>query len=211
MGGRVQQLHLRPAVIAHPLQIDVYQRLEHVDALGPLDGKHRPNRADVGEDHLLARRFGPLARQVGADPSDDFLPVAGIDDDDVERLSVGIVIIAHQHVVENAADVVRDQRIADLAQLHVGHAAGEQFGQKDGRAGPLEPQPAHVRNIGDGHGISRGVVFLDDRSILHRHGPAGEIDHPSAVGHVPIKKRGSQQVRVHTVCRRARWIGKDGF
>ena len=45
--------------------------------------------------------------------------------------------------------VVGDQRVADLAELHVGHAAGEQLGQEDGRPGPLEPQPAHVRDVGD--------------------------------------------------------------
>ena len=163
-----------------------------------MDGEHGPQPAEVGEDHLAAGNFGTLAGQVGVDPIDDLLPVAGIDHDDIERLAVGIVVVAHQHVVEDAAFVVGDQRIADLAEFHVGHAAGEQFGQEDGRARPFEPQPAHVGNVGDGHGVAGGRMFVDDRRILHRHGPAREIDHPRPVGHVPVKKRGSQQRGVHT-------------
>ena len=99
---------------------------------------------------------------------------------------MGIVVVADQHVVEDSAGVVGDQRVADLAQFHVGHAAGEQFGQEDGRAGPLEPQPAHVRDVGHAHRRADGQVFFDDRGVLHRHGPAGEVDHPPAVGNMPI-------------------------
>ena len=34
-----------------------------------------------------------------------------------------------------------------------------------------------------------GQVLLDDRRVLDRHGPAGEIDHPPAVGNVPVIER----------------------
>ena len=85
--------------------------------------------------------------------------------------------------------VVGDQRVADLAEFHVGHAAGEQFGQEDGRPGPLEPQPAHVRDVGDAHGRAGGQVFFDDRGVLDRHGPAGEVDHPRPVAAMPGSKR----------------------
>ena len=103
-----------------------------------------------------ARSFG----QMGVDPLDDLGPVAGIDHQQEERLAVAIVIVADQHVVEDSALVVGDQRIADLAQFHVGHAAGQQFGQKDGRPGPLEAQPAHVRDVGDAHGRARWPSVL---------------------------------------------------
>ena len=81
---------------------------------------------------------------------------------------------------------------AILDQLHVGHAAREQFRQKDGRARSFEPQPAHMGNVGDGHRVAGNRVLVDDRRILDRHGPACEIDHPCTVCHVPVKQRGPQ-------------------
>ncbi len=165
--------------------------------LGPWMANMAQTALTFGENHLMARLFGPLSRQMGLDPLDDFQPVAGVDDNDVKRLPEGIVVVAHQHVVEDAALIVGHERVADLAQFHVGHAASEQFSQKNRRAWPFEPQPAHVRNISDCNGISRGGMLFDDRRILHRHGPAGEIDHPCAVGDMPVKKRRSQQIRIH--------------
>ena len=41
--------------------------------------------------------------QMGADPIDDLRPVAGVDHQEEERLAVGVVVIADQHVVENSA------------------------------------------------------------------------------------------------------------
>jgi hypothetical protein len=40
-------------------------------------------------------------------------------------------------------------------------------------------------------------VFFGDRRVLHRHRPAGEINHPSAVLNVPIMKRGAGQFSRH--------------
>ena len=131
-------------------------------------------------------RSARCAGQMGVDPIDDLGPVRGVDHHEEERLAGGVVIIADQHVVEDSAVVVGDQRVADLVQLHVGHAAREQLGQKDGRAGALESQPAHVRDVDDAHGRADGRVLFDDRRVLHGHGPAGEIDHASAMRHVPI-------------------------
>ena len=144
-------------------------------------------------------RPAPLGRQMGADPADDLLAVAGIDHHDVERLAVVVVVVADQDVVEDAAVLVGHQRVADLAQAQVGHAAGERFGQEDGRPGPLEPQPAHVRDVGQADGLSRGVVLLDDRGVLDRHRPAGEVDHSGAVGDVPIVKRRPRRCVGHGV------------
>ena len=141
--------------------------------------------------------LGPLGRQMGVDPIDDLLVVAGIDHKHVERLAVGVAVIADQHVVENPTLVVGDQGVADLAKFHVGHAAGEQFGQKDRRPGPLEPQPAHMRNIDDAGRRAGGLVLLDDGGILNRHRKAGELDHAAAVSDVPIIKGGMQRTTFH--------------
>ena len=186
LGGGMQDADLRPAIILHRLEIDVHQRLQQIDGVRPLDGEHRPQAADVAKDNLLAGTFGPLLRKVGVDPIDDLGVVAGVDHQEEKRLAVGVEIIADQHVVEDSAVVVGHQGVADLAQFHVGHAAGEQFGQEDGLARPLESQPAHVRNVGDSHRRADGQMLFDDRGILHGHGPAGEVDHPPAVGNMPI-------------------------
>ena len=62
--------------------------------------------------------------------------------------------------------------------------------RKTAAPGPLEPQPAHVRNVGDAHGRAGGQVLVDDRRVLDRHGPAGKLDHAGAVGDMPIIQGG---------------------
>ena len=42
LGGRVQHLHRRAAVVAHPLQVDVHQRLQDLDALAALGWRTWP-------------------------------------------------------------------------------------------------------------------------------------------------------------------------
>jgi hypothetical protein len=43
------------------------------------------------------------------------------------------------------------------------------------------------------------LVFGHDRTVLHRHFPAGEIDHPSAMGDVPVVTGGVKQLISHCV------------
>ena len=69
LGGRVQDADLRPAVVSHRLQVHVDQRLQQFDRSRPLDGEHRPEPADVGEDDLLAGPLGPLLRAGGHGPN----------------------------------------------------------------------------------------------------------------------------------------------
>src|ERR1019366_8212885 len=42
-------------------------------------------------------------------------------------------------------------------------------------------------------------MLVDDRSVLHRHVPAAEIDHATALGHMPIVQNGAL---AHTCCSR---------
>ena len=182
----VENLDQPAAIVPHRAEVQVDQRLKDLDALRPLDGEHRPKAAHVGEDDLLPRGLCALRSQMGLDPIDDLPPVAGVDDDDIERLAVGVAIVAHQHVVENSAGVVGHQRIADLAEFHVRDAAGEQLGEEDGGPGPLEPQAAHVGDVEDSGRRPGGQMFVDDRRVLERHCPAGEPDHAAAVGDMPL-------------------------
>ena len=50
---------------------------------------------------------------------------------------------------------------------------------------PIEPQPSHVRHVKQGRGGPRRQMLVRDRRVLHRHRPAGKIDHAAAVGDVP--------------------------
>ena len=56
-------------------------------------------------------------------------------------------------------------------------------------------KPPHVRDIEHADRISGRVVFFGDRRVLHRHRPAGEIDHPAAVCDVPIVERRAELIR----------------
>ena len=197
LGGRVEDADLGAAIVSHRLEIGVHERLQQFHRSRPLDGEHGPKAAHIVPDNLLAGAVGPLFGQMGADPIDDFGPVAGIDDHEEERLAMTVVVVADQHVVQDSARVIGHQRIADLAQFHVGHAAGQELGQKDGRPGPLEAEPAHVGDVGDTHGRTRRQVFGDDRGVLHGQGPAGEIDHPAAMRNMPVIQGGSQEPCIH--------------
>ena len=50
-----------------------------------------------------------------------------------------------------------------------------------GGAKALEIKSAHVRNIEQAGCCSCGGMFFDDRAVLHRHRPAGEVDHACLV------------------------------
>ena len=103
LGGRMEDQGLRPAVVAHRLEIDIHQRLQQFHGPRPLDGEHGPEPAHVVPNDLLPGPLRPFWGQVGVDPIDDLRPVAGIDHHEEERLAVGVVVVADQHVVEDSA------------------------------------------------------------------------------------------------------------
>jgi hypothetical protein len=61
--------------------------------------------------------------------------------------------------------------------------------------GAVDDQPAHVRDVEQADGATRGVMLLDDRAVLHRHRPPGKVDHPSAVSDMPVVKRRASEIR----------------
>src|SRR5690606_37872561 len=52
--------------------------------------------------------------------------------------------------------------------------------------GPFEAKATHVRYVEERRRLPRRRVFVDDRRVLHRHRPAGEIDHPAAMRDAPV-------------------------
>ncbi len=88
--------------------------------------------------------------EVLVDPAHDLLAIRGVDHDQVERLPVLVVVVADQHVVEDPA-------LARWSPASSGSGPDRRSptrrvsrpARNSLRTRPLEPQPAHVRDIGD--------------------------------------------------------------
>ena len=50
---------------------------------------------------------------------------------------------------------------------------------------PAELDSPHVGDVEQPGSVTDGLMLVDDRAVLDRHLPAGKVDHPTAVGHVP--------------------------
>src|SRR5205823_320944 len=101
-----------------------------------------------------------------------------------------------EHVVADAAPLVGDQAVADLPVLHGGRVVGVDRLDQVEAAGAGEGQPAHVRDVEQPGGGAHRLVLGDDAGVLHRHLPAGELDHAGAAADVPVVQRGAQGVHV---------------
>ena len=132
-----------------------------------------------------------------AEPRGDLRAVARVDHQAVAgQAALGQMDLVDQHVVEHAAGLVANERVAHLPGRHVVDAAGEHRIEKRGGVGAVDDQPAHVRDVEQPDGPPRGLVLVDDRPVLHGHRPAGEVDHPAAVGDVPVVQRRAVEFEV---------------
>ncbi len=89
-------------------------------------------------------------------------------------------------------------RLAHAASLSVAErpdVVRRQAVERGQRPRPGEEQLPHVADVEQTRGGADAFVFLQDAVVLHRHRPAGELDHPRPMGHVPVVKRGSQERR----------------
>ena len=74
----------------------------------------------------------------------------------------------------------RIQRLARDMQLV--DVVGEHVAQEVARAGALEVDDAHVRDVEHAGVAAHRVVLVDLRAVVHRHVPAAEVDHARAGG-----------------------------
>jgi hypothetical protein len=149
----------------------------------PLHGDHGGVGRPVGERHAGRR-------QPRAEPRHHAVAVARVDHQREPGRAVGRIGLAgHQRVVEDREAVgpfvAGDERVAGLPDADVGHTTGEERLEPVAAAGALDGEPAHVRHVEHPRGLAGGEVLVDDRRILHRHPPAGEVDHATAVRLVP--------------------------
>src|SRR5580700_1282903 len=87
-----------------------------------------------------------------------------------------------QHVVHEAAMLVEQSGVLDLARLEAaGGVGGDEIGElKRLRAGDVDL--AHVADIEDSDALADSEVLLDQRGILDGHVPTAEVHHFGASG-----------------------------
>ena len=113
--------------------------------------------------------------------------------------------VGDHQVVEDAAGLVGQQRVALPAGLERRDVAGHQPLQRRGRAVALQRRLAHVGDV-EQRGVGAAVQVLghDAGGVLHRHGVAGEGHHARAQLAVQRVERGGRQ---RLVGRRAGSLG----
>ena len=189
-------------VVPHLVERRFDQRLHQLPTLGPLHRQHRPRRRNVGH----ADPGGVL--KIGPQPFDDLLAIARVDDEQMVAAARGVLQTIEQHVVEDSAPLVGDERVANLARLHVADAARQQSVEEvadvdAGGSGAVEAESSHVGDVEQSDGGTDGGMFIGDRGVLHRHRPAGEVDHSAAVRSVPVVQGSASQILRH-------WAGPVG-
>ncbi len=148
----------------------------------------REQRAVV---HVIERN---LVGQVFAQEA-DIVPFARPIDHDVELRRIPFIRgdIGHHQIIEDAAILVEQQRIADSPGLKRGEIARHDRFERLGRALALHHQLAHVGNVEQPGMLARPEVFGDDApmraGVLYRHVITGKLDHPRAVLAMPGVER----------------------
>ena len=172
-----------------------------------VDRAHERDAVDAGDEprqHRSSQR--PLQRQEGAvgehldvdqmlEPGaqmGDVGDLAGGVDDEGESIAGA----GHHQIVDDAAVVVEQQRVAHAVRRQRRDIARDQRFQRARRGGAGEAELAHVRDVEEPGPRPRVQVLGDDAGlVLHRHLVAGERHHPRAVRDMEIVKRRAQQRR----------------
>jgi hypothetical protein len=132
----------------------------------------------------LQRQQRPVLQRLDRDPIAD--PVAQMRDigrfagrvDDQEQP----VREARRHqIVQNAARLVEEERVAQPHRAEPGNVAGHQRFERRRRRGPAEPQLPHMRHV-EQPGLRPGMQMLGENPgpVLQRHRVAGERHHAGA-------------------------------
>jgi hypothetical protein len=95
----------------------------------------------------------------------------------------------NDQVINNAATLVQQKGVLARPDIELVDVICEHGVEPFARAGSLQNQLSHVRNIEDSGMISHGLMFLDDARVLHRHEPPGERNHSGAEPNVFFVKR----------------------
>ena len=174
--------HLDAVELAHGMgESGRLRQAEGLDRCRPL---HR-------EERVLVRRVSHLGAPDLAllDPPERRLPVARVDD---EQRVAGAEPVGDQ-VVDDAAALVREQRVLRLAVAEPAEVVREQALQQVRLPRPLDVQLAHMGDVEDAPVAADGEVLRDHALVLDGHLPAGEGNHSRAERHVAIVQRSAPE------------------
>ena len=147
--------------------------------------------------------------QVGGDVGEVDLLAARIHHQE-QLLAAGI---RNHQVVEDAARLVGQQRVALPARLQAEQIAGHQPLQRGGRGGASECRLAHVRDV-EQRGLRPAMQVLGQHAlVLHGHRVAGELHHPRTERAVPgVQRHGPQLLGCWIVRQRVfdQWSAPQG-
>ena len=149
-----------------------------------LDGEQRVPIGDVPD--VGAR---PLAL---LDPFVVGVRVRCVDDQEVAAALEAV----DDQVVDDAALLVREQRVLGLTDLEPVDVVREHGLEQIACVGAFDLDLAHVRDVEDTAVSAHGAVLGDDALVLHGHLPAGEGHHPGAERDVALVERRAKQ-RLH--------------
>ncbi len=145
--------------------------VEHAGRIRALDRDHGEIAAR-GERHAHA----PLAVHL-LHPRKVLVRAAGVR----HHAEPAFVHEIDDEVVDHAARLVEHARIQGLAgNLQLVDVVRHQPAQEGADVGALEIDGQHVGNVEQAAAGTHRVVLLDLRTVVHRHVPAAEIDHPGA-------------------------------
>ena len=157
---------------------------EPLEGARPLHGEERVLIGDVA--HIRA------AQLALHEPGEVRFAVRRVDDDQVAM----VVEAIDDHVVDDPARIVRDQRVLRPARLQLVDVVRERRLQQIACGRSFDLELAHVRDVEDARIGAHRPVLLDHALILDRHLPTGEGDHARAEGNVTVVQRRSPE-RLH--------------
>ena len=161
-------------------QVLLLAQLEHdLVGLGALERELSPIVALVAVVHI--------AGEVALDPGGVLLAVARVHDQPV--VIVGAAV--DDEVVDDAALVIAEHGILDVAILHIGDVGGDDLLDVGDSVGALQAKLTHVGNIEQAGLFTHGHVLGNDAGgVLDGHQEAAEFDDLAAHVHMSLIKRG---------------------
>ena len=149
-----------------------------------------------GEQRVLVRLVAhrrPALLALG-EPLERRLAIPRVDDEQV----VGRRDAIRDQVVDDAAALVREQRVLRLAVADPIEIVRQRALEHGVRGRPLDVQLPHVRDIEDAPAVSHSQVLGDHAFVLDGHLPAGERHQPRAERDVASVERRAPELLCDT-------------
>ena len=143
----------------------------------------RPRSLDGDQSELRAPVAQLDAAHAGSDRAcvlDHHVRVGGVDHDAVPVVREPAARAVDDHVVDDPAGIVEDQRVARRADRQPPDVQAGQPGDAGGGSGAGDVDLSHVADVEQAGRRAHRAVLGDDPGVLHGHAPAGERHHAGA-------------------------------